>query len=572
MTVSGAGAAETRAGAAALEETPDPGGAYPRLTDDQIAVLAECAERRQVGPGDLLYREGEPSSELFVVLSGKVAIVEGYPDAERVLQVHGPRRFLGELGLLEGQAAFVTAVVVEPGEVLAVETSELRGLLAGEPVLGDLILRAYLLRRTLLVGQGAGFRIVGSGYSPDTRRLLEFAARNRLPHRWLDLEKDPQAEALLRQLGIAPSETPVVIWRGDLVLRNPGNAELARIVGLRAPASGPVASDLLVIGAGPAGLAASVYGASEGVSVVVVDAVATGGQASTSSRIENYLGFPAGISGAELAERAVVQATRFGARICVPAEAVHLGRQDGDYVVRLDDDSATAHTVVLATGARYRRLNVPGVEELEGLGVHYAATVWEARRCRADPVAVVGGGNSAGQAALFLAEQAPRVHLLVRGQDLGAHMSRYLVDRIERHPRIDVRLHTEVREVRGTDAVDSLVVEDNRTGERQTLPVRALFIFIGAVPCTSWLTGAVALDGHGFVLTGGDAAATAQAEEWRHLNRSPMTLETSMPGVFAVGDVRSGSVKRVASAVGEGAMAVRLVHERLREVGAPAGG
>jgi thioredoxin reductase (NADPH) len=353
------------------------------------------------------------------------------------------------------------------------------------------------------------------------------------------------------------------------VLRNPSNVELAQVIGLRTETVARAVCDLMVVGAGPGGLAAAVYGASEGLSTVVLDAVATGGQAGTSSRIENYLGFPAGISGMELAELAVVQANRFGARFAVPAEAAGLEQRDGTNVVRLaDGGTATATNVVLATGARYRRLTAPGVERFEGLGIHYAATLWEARTCRLDPVAVVGGGNSAGQAALFLARESPAVHLLVRGGDLGHSMSRYLVDRIERHPRIHVRLHTEVREVTGEDRVESLVVEDNRTREQQAVAARALFVFIGASPATSWLADAVPLDRRGFVPTGQDVARVT-ADIWKPLARAPLALETGLPGVFAVGDVRSGSVKRVASAVGEGAMAVHLAHEHLGEVGPP---
>ncbi|GAA1928927.1 FAD-dependent oxidoreductase [Streptantibioticus ferralitis] len=549
-------------------ETPDAHGAYPRLSDQQIEILAECGERRQVRSGEVLFREGHPCSQFFVVLSGKVAIIEGYEVDEHVLRVHGPRRFLGELALLEGQNAFFTAVVVEDGEVLVVEVSELRGILAREPSLGDLILRAYLLRRSELVGQGTGFRIIGSGFSPDTRRLLEFAARNRLPHRWIDLERDRNAEALLKRLGVPTSDTPIVVLNSIQVLRNPDNAQLARAIGMRSAVPNSRVCDLLVIGAGPAGLAAAVYGASEGLSTGVLEEVATGGQAATSSRIENYLGFPTGVSGAELAERAVVQAARFGAGITVPARAMALERKDDHYVVSLDEDSARGRTIVLATGARYRRLNVPGITELEGLGVYYAATVVEARRCRADPVAVVGGGNSAGQAALFLTRQVPRVYLLVRGDDLSANMSRYLVDRIEQHPGIEVLPRTEVREVTGTRSVESVTVENNHTGDVHRLPVHALFIFIGAVPCTRWLEDTVALDSHGFVSTGQETIANAHENEWNYLDRTPMALETNRPGVFAVGDVRSGSIKRVASAIGEGAMAVRLIHERLREVGA----
>ncbi|MYS20957.1 FAD-dependent oxidoreductase [Streptomyces sp. SID4948] len=549
--------------------TADVYGAYPRLTDDQIAILGSCGQERPVREGEQLFRAGEPSEEFFVVLSGTVAVVEGHGDQEHVLQLHGPHSFLGELGLMEGQTAFLSAVVSSPGEVLAVDSAALRDLLSGEPALGDVILRAYLLRRTMLAGAGTGFRIIGSAFSPDTRRLLEFAARNRLPHRWADLEKDTEAEALLTRLGVAAEETPVVVWHDHQVLRNPSNAELARLIGLRTETVARAVCDLMVVGAGPGGLAAAVYGASEGLSTVVLDAVATGGQAGTSSRIENYLGFPAGISGMELAERAVVQANRFGARIDVPAEAVGLEQREGTNVVRLaDGGTVAANNVVVATGARYRRLTAPGVERFEGLGVHYAATLWEARTCRLDPVAVVGGGNSAGQAALFMARESPAVHLLVRGGDLGHSMSRYLIDRIERHPRIHVRLHTEVREVTGEDSVESVVVEDNRNRAQQVLAARALFVFIGANPATSWLADAVTLDPRGFIPTGQDVVHPTP-DLWEPLARAPLALETGLPGVFAVGDVRSGSVKRVGSAVGEGAMAVRLAHEHLGEVGPP---
>jgi thioredoxin reductase (NADPH) len=419
----------------------------------------------------------------------------------------------------------------------------------------------------MLIGLGSGFRIVGSCYSPDTKRLLEFAARNRLPHRLIDLDKDEQAENLLRRLGIGVGETPVVVLGGTDVLRNPSSAELARRMGLRPESSGADVCDLLVVGAGPAGLAAAVYGASDGLTVLVKDSVAVGGQAGTTSRIENYLGFPAGISGAELAERSVIQADKFGAQISVPVEAIKLEAQAGHYVVGFDDGTEiAAHTVVIATGARYRKLALPRLKEFEGTSVFYAATLHEARACRTAPVAIVGGGNSAGQAAVFLAESAPKVYLVVRGGDLNENMSRYLVDRVESHPRVEVLLHTEVRELVGRDGLESIVVENNRTYERSVLDARSLFVFIGAIPCTAWVSGAVALNEDGFVLTGANTAA-ALADAWRQLEREPFVLETSCPGVFAAGDVRSGSIKRVASAVGEGAMAVRLVHEHFANAG-----
>jgi thioredoxin reductase (NADPH) len=539
-----------------LPETPDLDGAFPRLSEQQLLALEAHGERRRVRQGEVIYREGDERCDFYVVLEGQVAIFEGYGGAVRVVAVHGPRRFLGELGLLTGQAAFLTAVALEPGEVLVVPVERLRELVSQDAAFGDLVLRAYLIRRSMLIELGAGFRVVGSRYSPDTRRLREFAARNRLPHRWIDLEKDKEAERLLRQLGVAPEETPVVIWRGEQVLRNPSNAELARAIGLPAPKPGGTVCDLVIVGAGPAGLAAAVYAASEGLATVTFDAIATGGQAGTSPRIENYPGFPSGISGSELTERTVIQAEKFGADINVPAEATALEQRDGHHLVRLDDGQAVeGRTVVVATGARYRKLPVPRLEEFEGTSVHYAATHVEAQLCHGDPVAVVGGGNSAGQAAVFLMKHAARVSLLIRGGDLGRSMSRYLADRIERTPGIEVLRHTEVRELVGEGALEAVVVEDNRTGSRRRLEARALFVFIGAEPHTGWLGDRLALDDRGFILTGADAVPDD--------GRQPFLLETSLPGVFAAGDVRSGSIKRVTSAVGEGAMAIRLAHEYL---------
>jgi thioredoxin reductase (NADPH) len=544
-----------------LVETPDRDGAFPRLTDDQLSKLESRGIRRRTGAGEVLIREGDQHYDFYVVLDGTVAVVDGYGSAdERLIAVHGPRRFLGELGLLTGQAAFFTVVVREPGEVLVVPVEQLRAVIHHDSILGDLLLRAYFLRRELLIGLGAGLRIIGSRFSPDSRRLREFVARNRVPHRWIDLEQDDTAEALLRQVGISPQETPVVIWSGK-VLRNPSNEELARVIGLTTDIPERTTCDLLVVGAGPSGLAASVYGASEGLDTMTLDAVATGGQAGTSSKIENYLGFPAGISGAELGERATIQARKFGARILVPAEAVTLEQEDDRYVVRLADSRELwTRTVVVATGARYRRLSVPRLEEFEGDGVYYAATLMEARMCAGDPVAVVGGGNAAGQATLFLLRYAAELRLVLRGDSLAKDMSRYLADRIERSPA-EVMLGSEVRELGGDGALREVIVESHLTGERRRVPARGLFVFIGADPYTQWLRGQLALDRQGFVLTG--AAAAETLPDRRGGARPPLVLETSRPGVMAVGDVRSGSIKRVASAVGEGSMAVRLIHEFL---------
>jgi thioredoxin reductase (NADPH) len=537
-----------------LQETPDRHGEFPRLSEEQIALLEQYGERRPTRRGEVLFREGDDRYDFFVVLDGKVAIVDPGADGERLIAVHGPGRFLGELSLLTGQAAFFTAIVREPGEVLVVPVGRLRSLVAQNEELGDLILRAYLLRREMLIGLGAGLQIVGSRYSPDTRRLREFAARNRLPHSWIDLEQDDAAEVLLTKLGIEPAETPVVIW-GDSVLRHPSVQELAKAVGLRRPAVETDVVDLIVVGAGPAGLAAAVYGASEGLETVALDRVATGGQASTSSRIENYLGFPAGISGGELAERATIQAAKFGARLGVPTQATALDRDDGNQVVSLDDGTrVTSRTVVIATGARYRRLPVPRLEEFEGESVFYAATLMEAKVCAGDPVVVVGGGNSAGQATMFLSQTATRVSLVIRHAELTRDMSRYLADRIERAPNVEVLRDSEVTELVGDRELEAVIVQSRDGGERRTVDCKALFVFIGANPFTDWLGDCVQLDDHGFVKTGREAGQAS-------------LLETSLPGVFAAGDVRSGSIKRVASAAGEGAMSVRLVHEYLNSDG-----
>lgn len=539
-------------------ETPDADDAYPRLTDEQIATLDRCGERRRTKAGQLLYREGQRERPLHVVLTGLVAVVEGLATArERPLRVHGERRFLDELGLLTGQPSFVSAVVAEPGEVLVVPVPELLDAVREDQQLGDLLVRCFLRRRELLLDAVTGIQIIGSRYNPDARRLRELAARNRVPHTWLDCEDNPDVEGMLRRLGVRPGETPVVLWR-DQVLRNPSNQDLARLAGLR-PADRTQTCDLVVVGAGPAGLASAVYGASEGLQTVVVEAVATGGQAGTSSRIENYLGFPAGISGGELADRAVVQAERFGADFVLPGAAVGLRRQGPDHVVQLDDGTELcSRSIVIATGARYRKLDLPRLAEFEGTSLFYAATTMETGFCTRRPITIVGGGNSAGQATVFLSRYASAVQLVINHGDLRRDMSRYLVDQIEQLPDVRVLPYTEIRDLVGQDGrLERVVVQNVRTGERSEHASAALFVFIGATPCTRWLTGSVDLDERGYVRTG----ARPGGGEWHEL------LETSVDGVLAVGDVRSGSIKRVASAVGEGAMAVRLIHQYLARRG-----
>jgi thioredoxin reductase (NADPH) len=543
-----------------LEEPPDRNGAFPRLNDDQRARLLAAGDMRKVVPGEVLFKDGDDSYDFFVVESGAIAIVRGLGDEDHVIAVHGQHRFLGELNLLTGGRVYLSAVVRDAGEVIQVPLANLRRLVADDEELSNLILRAFMARRSILIEVGGGVRVIGSRYSLDARRLREFLARNRVPYHWVDLEEDEEAERSLRALGVEPADTPVVAG-GQGVLRDPSNAEVAEMLGLGARGAPPPLCDLVVVGGGPAGLSAALYGASEGLDTQAIDAVAFGGQASTSARIENYLGFPTGISGSELTARASLQAGRFGARLMVPAEAMALSRENGHFSIELNTgDVVNGRTLIVATGARYRRLPVPRLEEFEGIGVYYAATQSEAQRCVGDPVLVVGGGNSAGQAAMFMSQQAASCRLMIRGGDLGKSMSRYLVDEIGNNDRVEVVTYHEVVELKGDQELEAVIVRDTRSGEHSELPVKALFVFIGASPHTEWLQGHVALDEDGFVLTGTDL----RDEQLSGFNgERPYFLETSQAGIFAVGDVHSGSIKRVASAVGEGSMAVRLVHQRL---------
>ncbi|MGB3633827.1 MAG: FAD-dependent oxidoreductase [Rubrobacteraceae bacterium] len=543
------------------------GAAFPTLSETQISFLRDYGVVNETEAGQVLFQEGDTTYDFVVILEGNVKIVENFGSEERTIATHGAGRFLGEMNMLTGQAVYLSAVVSEPGKVLAISPENLRGIVTEEPTLSDIILKAFLARRQVLMDVGTGLRIVGSHYSRDALRLREFAVRNRLPHAWLDFEEENGADDVLKEFGVERSETPVAIWHGR-TLKNPSNAEVARTIGLDVDSSGERTYDLIVVGAGPAGLAATVYGASEGLSTLNLESVALGGQAGTSSRIENYLGFPAGLSGSELASRAMVQANKFGARTTVPQEACVLESKDGCYKIRLSEGGEVrGSSIIIASGARYRRLDVPRLEEFEGLSVHYAATEAEAQMCAGDEVAVVGGGNSAGQAAVFLAGRTRKVYLLIRGEDLGKSMSRYLVDRVEATENIELLANTEIRELLGNDApLEGMVIENNRTGECRTLGTRAIFVFIGADANTGWLEDTVQLDKKGFVLSGTDLERSLLNESlWPEGSRQPLLFETSLPGIFTVGDVRSGSIKRVASAVGEGSMAVRLVHQHLSE-------
>ena len=546
--------------------------AFPTLTDDQIEFLMNYGKVQSIEPGQVLFREGDRSYDFIVILEGEAEIVDNFGGEARTIAVHGAGRFLGEMNMLTGQAVYLTAVVRSKGEVLTISPENLKEVIAEEPTLSDIILKAFLTRRSVLMRAGTGLRIVGSHQSKEALRLREFAARNRLPHAWIDLEEEEGSEALLDRFGVRPEETPIAIWQGEKVLKSPTNAELARTIGLDVDTSRREIYDLIIVGAGPAGLAAAVYGASEGLSTLNLEAVALGGQAGTSSRIENYLGFPAGLSGSELASRAMVQADKFGARTTVPQEAVALIKENDCYKIPLSEGGAVVgRSVIVATGARYRRLDVPRLEEFEGVSVHYAATETEAQMCQGSEVAVVGGGNSAGQAAVFLAGRVQRVYLLIRGDDFREGMSSYLADRVERTENIELLIHTQVRELLGETKLEGVTVEDNRSGRRHALDMRMLFVFIGAEANTSWLKDTLQLDERGFVLTGGALDGYgSEVRDQQGLLRDPYLLEAGLPGVFAAGDVRSGSTKRVASAVGEGAMAVSFVHQHLAQINAPA--
>ena len=536
--------------------------AFPTLDDSEVAAIEALGSRRSVSPGEYLYREGDAKYDFYVVASGAVEIAVHSDGEERILTRAGPGNFLGELNLLSGQRVYVSARVVEPGDVIVVPGSALRELFAARPKLANTILAAFLARRARLVREAATtIRVVGSRFSPDSLRLREFLARNRIPHEFMDADGDARVENLLRDFAVEPADLPVVIAPGS-VLRHPTPGELAAYLGLTLDAVSERNFDLIVIGGGPAGLAAGVYGASEGLETLVVEMVAAGGQAGTSSRIENYLGFPTGISGDDLTQRAVVQAEKFGAQLTSPCTATELREVAGHLVVRLSDGTeVTGRAVIVASGARYRRLDAARLPDFEDNGVYYAATEIEARLCAGSPIVVVGGGNSAGQAALFLAEVGSRVSIIIRGADLGKNMSRYLVDRIQADARIDVQINTEIAGLEGEQTLTA--VRLRTAGGDTVLPCVAVFSFIGAEPSSGWLAGCAALDERGFVLTDRSLGAERLDARWEALGRLPLPFETSHPGLFAVGDVRAGSIKRVAAAVGEGSAAVRSVHEYL---------
>jgi thioredoxin reductase (NADPH) len=539
--------------------------AFPVLSAEDLAALTARGHPRGVRAGEVLFAEGDRDFCFFVVVEGEVEIVEHSRGTPHQVAVHKAGEFTGDVDMLSGRSALVTAQAATDGRVVELSTGELRRAVDELPELGETIVKAFLMRRNLLLDEGfQGFRIIGSRFSPEAHRLRDFATRNAIPFRFMDLETDEQADAILRQLGIPASATPIVMGGDGEWYSNPSAADIGVCMGLVSPMEEGHVYDLVVVGAGPAGLAASVYAASEGLDVLTADALAAGGQAGTSSRIENYLGFPAGISGADLTQNALIQAQRFGARITVPCTVKSLGIDGGERVVTLTDGTRLrTRCVLVASGVSYRKLEIPNFSEFEGAGIYYAATDMEARLCRGEEIVVVGGGNSAGQAIVYLAKYARRVHVLVRKADLGTSMSRYLVDRVEGLENVTIHRGCAVAGLDGNGQLATVHV-GNGTPETRKIETKALFLFIGADANTGWLRGCAELDRKGFVLTGTELpAGTTDAERWRTAGRAPFLLETSLPGVFAAGDVRSGSAKRVAAAVGEGSMAVSFVHAHI---------
>lgn len=539
---------------------------FPTLTPGQVARIAAHGSVRPMQRGETLIEAGDQVVPFFVVRSGQIEIVRP-GTTETVVTVHGPGQFTGEINMLSGRRSLFRARATEPGELIALNRQDMLSLVQTDSELGEIIMRAFILRRVELISHGIGdVVLVGSVHCSGTLRVREFLARNGHPYAYLDLDKDAGIQELLDQFQIGEEDVPFLICRGEKVLRNPTNQEIADCLGFNEGIDQSHIRDLVIIGAGPSGLAAAVYGASEGLDVLVLEASSPGGQAASSSKIENYLGFPTGISGQELTARAYAQAQKFGAQLMIAKGARRLTCHRKPYALEIDNGPRVpARTVIIATGAEYRKLSLPNISQFEGAGVYYGATFMEAQLCAGEEVAIVGGGNSAGQAAVFLAQTARRVHVLIRSNGLADTMSRYLIRRIEQNPAIVLRTHTEITGLEGNDHLERVRWRDKQAGDSETHPIRHLFVMTGALPSTHWLSSCVVLDDKGFIKTGPDLTKEElTAAEWP-LARAPYLLETSLPGVFAVGDVRGGNVKRVASAVGEGSIAVAFVHQVLHE-------
>jgi thioredoxin reductase (NADPH) len=539
---------------------------FPKLTPAQIDRIAAHGRIHSVQPGEVLIEQGDTSVPFFVVITGEVEIVRPFDAYETLVTVHGSGEFTGEVNMLSGRRSFFRARATKPGKVIELDHQQMLTLVQTDAELSDILMRAFILRRVELIAAGVGdIILIGSTHSASTLRIKEFLMRNGHPYSYIDLERDPDVQNLLDNFKISASEIPVLICRGQLALRNPSNQQIADCLGFNESVDQTHVRDLVVIGAGPSGLAAAVYGASEGLDVLVLETSSPGGQAGSSSKIENYLGFPTGITGQELAARAYLQAQKFGAHMLI-AKATRLICDRKPYVIEFENGARiSTRTVVIATGAQYRKLPLENLSRFEGAGVYYGATFVEAQLCGGEEVIVVGGGNSAGQAAVFLAQTAKRVYMLVRSAGLAASMSRYLIRRIENSPTITLRPQTEIVTLEGDNHLNSAYWRNGKTGQTEKHEISHIFVMTGADPNTRWLNGCMALDSKGFIKTGPDLLPEDLGAAGWPLTRPPYLLETSLPGVFAVGDVRGGSIKRVASAVGEGSIAISFIHKVLQE-------
>jgi thioredoxin reductase (NADPH) len=539
---------------------------FPKLTPAQIDRIAAHGRIRSVQSGEVLIKEGDTSVPFFVVITGEVEIVRPFDAYETLVTVHGSGEFTGEVNMLSGRRSFFRARATKPGKVIELDRQQMLTLVQTDADLSDILMRAFILRRVELIAAGVGDLIlIGSTHSASTLRIKEFLMRNGHPYSYIDLERDPDVQNLLDNFKISANEIPVLICRGQLALRNPSNQQIADCLGFNESVDQTHVRDLVVIGAGPSGLAAAVYGASEGLDVLVLETSSPGGQAGSSSKIENYLGFPTGITGQELAARAYLQAQKFGAHMLI-AKATRLICDRKPYVVELENGTRiSTRTVVIATGAQYRKPPLENLSRFEGAGVYYGATFVESQLCEGEKVIVVGGGNSAGQAAVFLAQTVERIYMLVRSVGLAASMSRYLIRRIENSPKITLRPQTEIMALEGDNHLNSVYWRNSQTGQTERHEISHIFVMTGADPNTRWLNGCIALDSKGFIKTGPDLLPEDLGAAGWPLTRPPYLLETGLPGVFAVGDVRDGSIKRVASAVGEGSIAISFVHKVLEE-------
>jgi thioredoxin reductase (NADPH) len=542
--------------------------AFPILTEAQINRIRPISKLRRVETGEILFEPGDTDVPFFVLLSGKMEIVQPDLTGERAIAKHDPGEFTGEMTMISGHRCLVRSRVTEPGEFLELTGEGLRSLIARDAELSEIFMRAFILRRLALVKQGLGnFILMGSRYSAKTLALREFITRNGHPYTYVDLDDDKTSQELLDRFDVKVDEVPVIICSSkNIVMRNPTVQKLADCLGFNSDIDEKQVRDVIIVGAGPSGLAAAVYAASEGLDVLVIESSAPGGQAGSSSKIENYLGFPTGVSGQELATRAIIQAEKFGARMMLAHSVARLDCDKRPFTVVLDNGNRLpSRAIVISTGAQYNKPRIPNIHKFEGQGVYYGATFMEAQLCEQEDIIIVGGGNSAGQAAVFLSQTARKVYMLVRSGQLSDTMSRYLIQRIEENPFIELHYKTEIVALEGDSHLERVTWRDNTTGETSAHDIRHVFVMAGASPGTSWLKDCLALDNKGFILTGRDLDGHTNSHVWP-LVRPPLMLETSLPGVFAVGDVRAGNVKRVASAVGEGSIAIHLVHRALAEL------